>query len=407
MTKKHTSMNMKLMNKKRVLRCIREHEPVSRAEIAAKVRISKPTVSAIVDELIQEKWVLEKEFGESTAQGGRKPIHLYFNEKAFYLVGADIGGTKVRSVLCDLKGRIVAESEFPTSACPSEELVGELSADVRRMAGKAGVEMNQILGMGAGVPGVTHPENGVIIEAPSLGWNSYPFLQEAKQHFPFPVHVDNDVNVAVLGEQWLGNARQKRNVLFVSVGTGIGSGLMINGQLYRGSSYAAGEIGYMVTDKNEMKNRFRPVFHRYGFLESTAGGKSIGTKLTDAVKRDPNHRLYRKAQEGELSGKEAFELAAAGDPAAIQVTDEAIEHLAYGLINACSLLDPEVIILGGGVFRSSAYILPRLKEAAADYLPARAEMKQSLLGENAGVLGAVSLFLREHESLLNDHDEGE
>ena len=254
--------------------------------------------------------------------------------------------------------------------------------------------------MGAGVPGITETTTGVVIEAPSLNWVRYPFMTEAKRHIPFPVHVDNDVNVAALGEQWLGNAREKQNVLFIAVGTGIGSGIIINNQLYRGSTSAAGEIGYMVTDKNDMKNEFKPIFHRYGYLESVAGGKSIGDRLTKCIQKQPDHPLHKQALLSELPGEMAFKLARTGDEIALKVIDEAIEHLAYGIVNAASLLNPEIVILGGGVLKSSEFILPKLQEIVNQYLPSSVQLKTSQLGDNAGVLGAVSLFMREHESLI-------
>lgn len=407
MRSNQTPMNLKLMNKKRVLQCIQEHEAISRAEIAVKVQISKPTASLLVDELISEKWVIEKGNGESTSQGGRKPIQLYFNAKAGYILGADIGGTKVKAILCDLRGTIIAESEFNTSRYLQSGLLSQLAFEVEQMIQKSTIKMQEILGMGVGIPGVTESKSGLIIDAPSLNWVQYPFLTEAKRYFSFPIYIDNDVNAAALGEQWLGNAQNKKNVLFIAVGTGIGSGIIINNQLYRGATSAAGEIGYMVTNKNDMKSAFRPIFQRYGYLESVAGGKSIGINITEAIQKQPDHPLYEQAKKEELSGELAFSLAEKGDKLAEAVIEDAIEHLAYGIINAASLLNPEVIILGGGVFKSADYILPKLRSMITHYLPSAVKLKTSQLGEKAGVLGAVSLFLHEHDSLLHYQYEGD
>ncbi|WP_246861128.1 ROK family transcriptional regulator [Bacillus sp. REN3] len=395
-----TPIQLKSLNKKRVLQCIQESAPVSRAEIAAKIKISKPTVSLIVDELLQEQWIVEKGIGESTSQGGRRPIQLYFNEKAAYIIGTDIGGTKVKTVICDLNGNMIASSSFSTRQYLESGLLKQVAREIDMMVEKESIDPGKILGMGAGVPGITDTANGVVIEAPSLNWVRYPFIREAGRFFPFPVHVDNDVNVAALGEQWLGNARDKQNVLFIAVGTGIGSGILINNQLYRGATGAAGEMGYMVTDKNDLKNEFKPVFHRYGYLESVAGGKSIVDRMTECIQKEPEHPLHKQALEEELSGEMAFRLAKAGDKIAIHVIEEAIEHLAYGIVNAASLLNPQIVILGGGVLKSSEFILPRLREIVNQYLPSPVELKTSQLGDNAGVLGAVSLFMREHESLV-------
>lgn len=388
-------------NKKKILQCILEHAPISRAEIAGKMKISKPTVSFLVDELIQENWIFEKGIGESTSQGGRRPIHLYFNEKAAYIIGTDIGGTKVKIVISDLNGKIIAASSFLTEHYLNMGLLKKISKEIDLVIQKNDIDKGKILGMGVGVPGMTETKHGIVIEAPSLNWIRYPFIKEAERYMSFPVYVDNDVNVAALGEQWLGNAKHKENVLFIAIGTGIGSGIIIHNQLYRGFSNAAGEMGYMVTDKNDMKNEFQPIFHRYGYLESVAGGKAIGDKLTKVVQQNPIHPLYEKAISEGLTGETAFTLAKKSDEIALKVVNEAIEHIAYGIINAASLLNPEVIILGGGVLNSSEFILPKLQEIVDHYLPSAVELKISQLGENAGVLGAVSLFLREHECMIN------
>lgn len=392
---------IKSLNKKRVLQCILEHAPISRAEISGKINISKPTVSLLVDELINENWVLEKGIGESTSQGGRRPIQLYYNEKAAYIIGTDIGGTKVKTVICDLQGKIISSSSFQTNHYLHSGLLKQIAKEIDSMVKKFQIDSQRILGMGAGVPGITDRLGGVILEAPSLNWVRYPFIAEANRYFSFPVYVDNDVNVAALGEQWLGNAKNKENVLYIAVGTGIGSGIIIHNQLYRGFSGAAGEIGYMVTNKNDMKNEFKPIFNRYGYLESVAGGKSIGEKFTQLVREVPNHPLYDQANASELTGEMAFHYMKKGDKLAQDVIDEAIEHIAYGIINSASLINPEVIILGGGVLKSSEYILPKLREIVNQYLPSSVELKTSQLGDNAGVLGAVSLFLREHKTILH------
>jgi glucokinase len=401
MNRKPTNEQIRASNKKIILQCIRTHQPISRAEIAAKVHFSKPTVSLLVDELVRENWVHENGIGESSSQGGRRPIQLSFNEKAAYVIGVDIGGTNVKTVISDLGGKVICSSSFNTRKYLENGLLKQIHKDVQEMIQRNQLDENLILGIGVGVPGITETKTGVVVEAPSLNWIRYPFLTEAERYFSFPVYVDNDVNVAVLGEQWLGSAQNKENVLFLAVGTGIGSGIIIQNQLYRGSSYAAGEFGYMVTDKNDMKNEFKPIFHRYGYLESVAGGKAIGKKLTKLVQDNKHHVLHTEAITTELTGEQAFSLAKAGDETALSIVEDAIEHLAYGIINAASLLNPEVIILDGGVMKSAEFILPRLQKIVHQYLPSSVELNRSQLGENAGVLGAVSLFLREYNSLLN------
>ncbi|MFK4996904.1 ROK family protein [Bacillus sp. N9] len=129
----------------------------------------------------------------------------------------------------------------------------------------SGLEVEQIFGVGVGVPGITSVDDGIVFDAPSLGWKQYPLKQKLEKKLPFPVYIDNDVNVAVLGEKWKGAAKTKENMLLITLGTGVGCGMIINGRLYRGSTFAAGEIGYLVTDKNAAEGEYESIFSGYGF----------------------------------------------------------------------------------------------------------------------------------------------
>lgn len=400
MSLKGTPNHMKYLNKKRILHCIQEHAPISRAEIAVQTQLSKPTVSALVDELIQENWVIVKGPGESSTQGGRRPTPLYFNEKAAYIIGTDIGRSYVKIIISDLVGNIIDYNQFPTPPYLLTGILQQISDTVNDMLNKQKISLSKILGLGAGVPGITDTQKGLIYESPSLGWKNYDFLKEAKKHFTFPVYVDNDTNVEALGEQWLGNAKQKKNVLYISIGTGIGSGIIIENQLYRGYSSSAGELGYMVTNKEEIKNHFKPIFNHFGYLESVSGGKSIGIKLTERIKKNEEHPLFEEANKVDLTGKQAFSLARQNDALALSVINEAAEHWAYSIINAASLLNPEIIILGGNVSKSADLFLPYIQNVVNSYLPSNVTIMTSHLGDNSGVLGAVSLLLREHDCII-------
>src|SRR4051812_39505810 len=145
MSKNGNSMQIKSLNKKRVLQCILENAPISRAEIAGKMNISKPTVSLLVDELIYENLIIEKGIGESTSQGGRRPIQLYFNEKAAYIIGTDIGGTKVKIVICDLSGKIIAASSFQTSQYIKTGLLKQIAKEINVMVNKNNIDTEKIL----------------------------------------------------------------------------------------------------------------------------------------------------------------------------------------------------------------------------------------------------------------------
>ncbi|SEH43044.1 glucokinase [Halobacillus karajensis] len=383
---KGNSAYIKNMNKKLVLKCIRDHEPISRSEISKRIHMSKPSVSLLVENLIQEGWVLETGTGESTISGGRKPVQLVFNPKSFYVIGVDIGGTKVSSGITCLNGHIYAYREFATKDYLEKDILERLYEDVNRMVEELHLTDHDIMGMGIGVPGVTNVKEGIVVDAPSMKWRNFPIRERVSQNFSFPVFVENDVNTSVLGEQWLGAGKSLENIIYIAVGTGIGSGMILNGKLFRGSSYSAGEMGYLVTDARKAKD-YQPTIEGYGFLESIASGTSIGKRLSSLKSEH-------------VTAKEAFELRRQGDKDAIEIVDSAIEHLGFGIANYISLFDPELVIIGGGVSGSFEEYEQTISKIIDEFTPKSCQVVPSTFGREAGVVGAVALFLKENESVI-------
>ncbi|WP_284139029.1 ROK family transcriptional regulator [Virgibacillus sp. LDC-1] len=379
---------IKNMNKEMILQCVIDEQSTSRAMIAKKLNLSKPTVSALVNQLIEEDWIHEMGNGESSTTGGRKPVNLKFNPKKAYVIGIDIGGTKVASGITDLNGEICSYRVFSTQEHMKQDRLFEKIRDqIEEMKAELDIDDKLILGMGVGIPGVTNVETGIVHEAPALKWKRFPVRQKLSEIFPYPIFVDNDVNISVLGEHWKGVGKKKNNLIYIAIGTGIGSGIMINGELYRGSNYGAGEIGYMVTDR-EYANSYHPVYDGYGFLESVAGGTSIGDAMTSRLGK-------------EITAKEAFELYRAKHPIAIEVIDAAIENLSLGIANYISLLDPEIVILGGGVSEAYSLIEQKMKHIIERFTPRNCDVVRTTFGREAGVIGAVALFLKEYDSIFN------
>lgn len=388
---------MKEKNKRNVLRCVKENGPISRSEVADQLHLSKPTVSALVEELLQENWLKEVGPGSAGLAGGRKPIQLVFNSRAAHVIGIDMGGTKVRTGICDLVGQPLAVDEFPTQT-QKKTLLKALKQNVDKLLKNAALKPDDILGMGIGAPGMTDADRGVVIDAPSLSWSQYPLKKEAEALFPWPVMVDNDVNVAVLGEQWLGAAKGMKHVVLISIGTGVGCGMLINGQLYRGATWAAGEIGYMVTDMAKARSADLPPPHEgYGFLEQYVGGAGIVQSMKQEMKGQPEPLFPNN-----FSAKDVFQKAKDGDQAAVKVIDEVIDHIGFAVANMISIINPEVVLLGGGISRSADWFLPRIQKTIQDFASVSAPVLPTALGENLGVVGAVSLVLRETESVLKE-----
>lgn len=386
-------------NKKLILDCVRQFAPISRAEVYKKLEISKPTVSSIAEELIEEGWIYESDIGRKHRKSGRKPTYLQFNEKAFYVLGVDIGGTKVLVALSDLEGNIIYQERFDTAAYLHNGFLNKLQILVSDMLSKCKLASNRILGMGIGVPGITDNDSGVVIDAPSLGWKNFPLKQKAMELFDFPVVIDNDVNVSALGEQWLGAAKHQDNIILIAIGTGVGSGIVINGKLYRGASWGAGEIGYMVTDtKQSRKQNRKPPYKGYGYLESQIGGAAIKQRVSQELLKMKTHPL--NSEKENLSVAQIFALAMKGDELCEKVVLEAIEHLSLAIVNAIILLNPDVVILGGGISKSGDWFLPIIQRTVKQFVPFGADIRLTELSERSGVIGAISLLLREKESVL-------
>lgn len=378
---------IKTINKRLVLRCVLEESATSRADISKKLALSKPTVSTIVNQLLEEDWIHEMGSGKSSTGGGRKPVNLTFNSKRSYIIGIDVGGTNVVSGITDLNGNVCAYRAFPTQQHVDHNLFEEINRSVESMKSQLKIDDSKLLGVGVGIPGVTNVEDGIVKEAPALRWKDFPVKERLQAFFDLPIYVDNDVNINVLGEHWKGIGQKKSNLIYIAIGTGIGSGIMINGNLYRGSNYSAGEIGYLVTDRVHAKS-YHPVYDGYGFLESVASGSSIGKQLSERFGK-------------EVTAKEAFELYQQQNKDAIEVIDFSVENLGIGIANYVSLFDPEIIILGGGVSGSFSVFHKQMMDIMKRYSPRKCEVVQTSFGQEAGIIGAVALFLKEHDTLFS------
>jgi glucokinase len=398
-TRSNTPNYLKYLNKKKILQFLRKKSGISRAEISATLSISKPTVSLIVDELINEDWVHEEESSSSSALGGRKPIHLFFNPNAKFIIGIDIGGTNIEIGILNVEGEVVSFDKLDTQVGLKNGLINEICSSVKTLIYEANIPKSKIMSVGVGAPGITDSDKGIVLEAPSLRWVNFNLKEKLEMQLSLPVYVDNDVNIAVLGEQWKGKAKDAEHVILITLGTGVGCGIIVNGQLYRGSAYAAGEIGYMVTDKNEANEEYDHIFQGYGFLDSHVGGPSIVKRMQQKL-NEPGNKSHPLSKL-ELSAKLIFQYAKENDYLAKKVIDETLDHLAFSLVNVICIFNPQCVILGGGISRSGDWFLPRVQEVIKKHLPIKTEIYITEL-ERLSLLGAGALCLREHDSLLKD-----
>ncbi|WAH36061.1 ROK family transcriptional regulator [Alicyclobacillus dauci] len=378
-------------NRTSVLELIRMEEPISRAGIAKELKMSRSAVSEIVDLLVSEGLVREVGTGNSTQRGGRPSVQLRFVPTARYSFGIDIGGTKTIFLLADLSGHVVASRKMSSHAEGVDSLE-HIRSEAERFLSSLDIAREKIVGTGVGAPGVTNYESGVVVAAPGLGWNHVNVKEAFERTLPGPVFVDNDVNMAVIGETWKGRGANYRNVVLVTVGTGIGAGIMMNGTVHRGAQGYAGEIGYFVVDplaegKNELES--------FGALDRLASGSGIESQAAAMLADYPDSLLHGQ----DITSEQVFAAASKADPLATRVVKTVENYVAYALMNIVALLNPDVVILGGGVAQSGEAFLSAIQSRVRDLMPIPVTVVGAALGENAGALGAAATVLLETNHL--------
>ena len=303
-------------------------------------------------------------------------------------IGIDIGGTKVAALRVAEDGDVLDRRERPTPAddvAATVETVSELAAELAAAGGEA---------IGVGAAGMVDFAAGVLRYAPNLAWREIPLRDLLSERTGLPCVVDNDANVAAWGEYRFGAARGYRHVLAVTVGTGIGGGIVADGELLRGAHGFAAEIGHIIVEPDGPPcgcgNR--------GCWEQVASGRALGRLARAEVEREPAGRIAALAGGAQASGRHVSEAAREGDPAAAAIFATVGRRLGEGIAGLVNILDPEVVIVGGGVAEEGAVLLEPAREAFLDAVEAPEHRPEvpilaATLGNDAGAIGAAALGL--------------
>lgn len=381
---------IKSMNRQRVLQAIRVAGPLSRADLAERTGLTRPTISTLVAELLEDRWV--REIGPGASSGGRRPIMLEFNPAAYLAVGAEISAGHVRAVLADLSGQVVARiKERVSTPDPAENLerVAGAAEGVLAMVPPAA----RVAGIGFALSGLVDREHGTWRYSPHFPGPEQPVAEVMSRRFGLPVTVENDARCLALGEYHFGAGRSVRSLVAVRVGVGIGAGILLDGALYTGVDQGSGELGHVQV----VEEGPRCACGRYGCLEAVAGAGAVARA---AVRRISLGRpsLVTGMVEGELERVMASDVivaAADGDAVAREVLAEAGRYLGVAIGNLINLLNPELVVVGGGTARAGEFLLGPLREAAlARALPVlreRVRIQLATQGEDAAALGAAAL----------------
>lgn len=315
-----------------------------------------------------------------------------------HVLAADIGGTKIATAVISLTGEILQMSKVPTALGRPADLADQIVTMLRADLARGGVNMGDVLGLGVGVPAVIAEDHKVIIWAPNLpGWENIPLHDELVARLNLPIRIEYDGHTAVLGEWWLGAGRGYRNVVSVIVGTGIGGGMILDGRLYRGATRLAGAAGWFALRTEPMPDERA---RQLGHWESLAAGPGIARFAAEKLRQDSRPSLLRNQGLGSpdnLTAQIVCDAARQGDALACEVLHHIGQVLGIGIANIVSLLNPDVVVLGGGVGVQADLFIEQIREivfSTAQPMSARAvQIVPSQLGERAGLLGAAKAVL--------------
>lgn len=363
------------LNLDRVLAIAMEQRgPFTRGELMEATGLSAPTVGSLAEHLINSGLV--RDLGAGPSRGGRRPTFMEFNARHGYVAGIDLGPTRTRLAVADLRGERLVERVVPTPDRGPAALLSRLAAEVRVMLRQAHVPAERLLAVGAGAPGVVDPKSGTVVAlAPNLkGWSDVPMGRILKRALATPVVVENDVNLAILGERWRGAARGHDTCVFITVGKGIGAGIVVNGDLHHGHHFLAGEIALMCMGPQFVGTDFGS----QGCLEKLAGLKALAARWSPPVRRN-----------GKAWVVELFEAADSGDRSARKTVDEAVTLIGIATANLSVVLDPSLVVLGGALVAEGRGVVDRVRKIVERVVPTPPRLVLSELHEEAPLWGSL------------------
>src|SRR3954454_14991711 len=380
-------------NERAVLEHLRSAGPSSRPDLARIAGLSKPTVSQALTNL--QAAGLVRPVGPASPSLGRTAMLYEVDPTAGYVVGVDIGRGWIRVAAADLSGQIVARRDERNRTRGAAALVNAVGEVARGVVADAGLKWRSVAHTVVGGPGVFDPDSDRLRHAPNLpGWSRPGVMSSLRAALPPTVTLDNDANLAAVGERTYGSGRDARTFVYVSVGTGIGMGVIIDGELYRGVHGAAGEVGYLPLGAEEAGAASGRGARRRGILEEAASA--------DAVVRTAK----RLGMTGATSAKRVFSAARAGDELALAAVEAEANRLALVVGTVAAIVDPEFVLLGGGIGSNIDLLRPPLERRLAELTPLAPPIAEGELGQDAIVLGAVASALDTARDLVFEQRAG-
>ncbi len=395
---------MRESNRLLILNCVREYGSITRADVARHTGLSRTTVSSIMDELLKEGFVREGDTQRAPLSGGRRVIPVHFNAVAGYILGIVLGRNHLTILLGDLAANVLKERTQPFETRRGAEVCLPLLVDeLRGFVAEQRIAWSKLVGIGLAVPGPLDIHLQRPASPPLLpGWEGVNFQQVLSKELETPIYVDNNANMGALGESRYGAGREVADLLYLKLGTGIGGGIIMGGQLYRGHSGSAGEIGHMTVDPNGPRcncgNR--------GCLEALAGSTAIvedarqGLSLRRKIERDADgaYRQLDWRPRPDLADIDGVVQAALdGDPACKAALEQAGEHIGTVLASLINFFNPSLIVLDGKTMRAGELLLATTRRTVAERsLPAplaHTRIVPGALGGKAIPIGGIATVI--------------
>ncbi len=310
-----------------------------------------------------------------------------------YKLGIDLGGTNIVASVVDENYKIISTAKRKTNCPrPAEDIMDDIAAVALEAIAEAGLEKSDIDAAGIGSPGAIDPVNGIVCYANNLGFINVPVSDMLKERTGIDFYIENDANAAAYGEFLAGAGKGTKNFIMITLGTGVGGGVIIDGKIYSGSNYAGGELGHtVIAVDGEVCT-----CGRLGCWEAYASATALIRQTKQAMIRYPDTIMWKLVDNDieAVSGRTAFDAMRAGDAAGKMVVEKYVQYIAVGIANNINIFQPEIICIGGGISKEGELLIKPVKEIVAGENYARnidkkAEIKTAELGNDAGIIGAA------------------
>ncbi|MBA7508087.1 N-acetylglucosamine repressor [subsurface metagenome] len=402
MVHKGESVNISLrkINKKNILKIVLEKGSISRTGISKYLKISRPTTSSYIYELIKEGLVEEKGKSKSTPAGGRKAILLNFNRKAGYILGVMIGVETIRIALSDLVSNIIRLIKIPTEEWEGPEVVIEnIVKNLKELIKESGISKENFIGVGIGATGLVDSKTGDVIFSPNLkGWNNIRLKEIMEKKMDLPTFIENECRIQAIAEKKFGLAKNIKNFVCVETGIGIGTGVFINNRLLVGNKGIAGEVGHIIANITGYR-----LCHcgNMGCIETLCSTRS----LLEDIKNDFKKIGNKSSDIKRLEIKDIYNLYKQGSEIVVQNVEKNAEYLGIAVSNIIKMFNPEIIIIHGEAIKFGEKYLDLVKKSVAKKTFPKVKdvynIQFSRLGEEIGIMGATSFVFTNIINLEN------